>query len=66
MIDFLVNNIGTISVSLLLIAILSAIVAVMVRNKKKGVSSCGGGCSGCPFSGRCHSGENGSEGGAEK
>lgn len=51
--DFLTQNAGTIIVAAVLIAVLAVVVICIVRNKKNGVSSCGGGCSGCPFSGRC-------------
>lgn len=57
MLDFLLENIGTILVALALSLILSLVVVAMVKNKKKGISSCSGGCSCCPFNGKCHSEE---------
>ncbi len=55
MISFIIENIGTIIVSLILVAIVSFAVASMIRDKKKGKScTCGGSCSGCAMSGRCH------------
>lgn len=47
---------GTIVVSIILIAIVSAKVINMIKNKKKGVSifSCGCGCSKCPSTSTCH------------
>ncbi len=54
MFAWIAGNMGTILVCLVLILIVGAIVFCMVRNKKKGKSSCGGGCQGCPMSGSCH------------
>ena len=36
-------------------AVVAAIIISTVRNRKKGKSSCGCGCSNCPMSGSCHS-----------
>ena len=40
------------------LAVLAALVALAVwsllRDKKKGKSSCGGNCGACPMSGKCH------------
>ncbi len=47
-------NLGTIIVSLILILIVAAIVAKMLKDKKAGKSSCGCGCSGCAMSETCH------------
>jgi hypothetical protein len=52
---WLMNNLGTIVVGLVVLAIIAAIVVVMIRNKKKGKSTCGCGCSNCPMGGACHS-----------
>ena len=54
-IDFFVNNLGTIAVALVLILVILLVVLKMVKDKKKGISSCGCGCAGCPMSGKCHS-----------
>ena len=53
-IEFFAANLGTIAVLLILAAILTPIAVNVVKNKKKGVSACGCGCSSCPYSGRCH------------
>ena len=53
MLEFLSQNIGTIIVLLILLAVVAAIIAGQVKAKKQGRSSCG--CSGCPNSGACHS-----------
>ncbi len=49
------ENLGTIVVSLVLIAIVALIVGKMIRDKKKGKSSCGCGCANCAMRGSCHS-----------
>lgn len=54
MINFLLNNIGTIVISLIILLIVSSIIAKLVRDKRKGKSSCGCGCENCPSSGMCH------------
>lgn len=45
---------STVIISLLLVAIVTAIVVKMVKNKKAGKSSCGCGCGSCPMSSECH------------
>lgn len=57
MIDFIVNNIGSIVVGALVVAMVAAITAKLVSDKKKGKSSCGGGCKCCPNAGLCHGGK---------
>lgn len=54
MIEFLSENLGSIIVGAVLLAIVGAVVAIMVLAKKKGRSTCGGGCAGCPMAGSCH------------
>ncbi|HOQ13906.1 MAG TPA: FeoB-associated Cys-rich membrane protein [Bacillota bacterium] len=54
MLAFIVDNIATIAVCLILAGIAGAIIARMVIDRKKGVSSCGCGCSSCPMSSACH------------
>lgn len=55
MLEWLSANIGSIIVVLVLAAIVTAIIVNMIKDKKRGKSSCGGGCAGCAFSGSCHS-----------
>lgn len=55
MLNWLEVNIGTIIVCAILILIVAGVIISMIRDKKKGKSSCGCGCSGCPMSGSCHS-----------
>lgn len=47
---------GTIVVSIILIAIVTARLINMIKNKKKGMSilSCSCGCSNCPSASMCH------------
>lgn len=49
-------NLPTLLVAALVVGIFIAIVAVAIRNKKKGKGgcSCGGSCSGCGMDGACH------------
>ena len=54
MFAWLSQNIATIIICAVLIAIVAAILVSMVKNKKKGKSSCGCGCADCPMSGSCH------------
>jgi hypothetical protein len=56
-IKFFSANFGTIAVLLILLAVLALIAVRIIKNKKKGVSSCGCGCSTCPYSGKCHGAE---------
>ena len=50
-----VENIGSIIISLAIIAIVTLIVVSNLKSKKKGKSSCGCGCSNCSMNGICHS-----------
>ena len=54
MLNFLTENVGTLVIGAAVAAVLVSIVVKLVRNKKKGASSCGCGCSSCPSSGMCH------------
>lgn len=54
MLAWLTENIATIIICAVLIAVVSAIIVCMIKNKKKGKSSCGCGCADCPMSGSCH------------
>lgn len=55
MLTWLIENMATIIISAVLVLVVAAILVSMVRGKKKGKSSCGGGCAGCAMSGACHS-----------
>lgn len=54
MLQFLSGNWGTILVLAVVAAIVAVVVRGMVRRKKAGKSGCGCGCSGCPSKGICH------------
>ncbi len=54
MIGFITENIGTIIVSLILIAVVFFAVRSMIRSKKKGQCSCGGNCGSCSMGCACH------------
>ena len=47
MLQWICENIGTIAVGLVLLAVVVLIVRIMMRDKKQGKSSCGGNCAGC-------------------
>ena len=44
-----------IAVALALAAVVAAVIIHLIREKKRGKSSCGCHCAGCPMSGACHS-----------
>lgn len=52
---WIIENLGTIVVSAVLIALVAAILCYLAGRKKKGKSSCGCGCANCSMSGCCHS-----------
>ena len=54
--NWVIQNIGTILVSALLIAVVAGIIVSMIRKKRKGQSVvCGcGSCKGCAMHGSCH------------
>jgi len=51
---WLAENISTIVICIILIAVVACIIMSMVRDKKKGKSSCGAGCASCALHGKCH------------
>lgn len=55
--EWLIENFGTIVAGVILVAIIGLVLYNMIRNKKKGMSSCGCGCSDCPAAGACHKAE---------
>ena len=52
--EWLVANIGTVAVLAIVSAIIGLAIFSIIRDKKKGKSSCGGSCSCCPMGGMCH------------
>ena len=55
---WLYANLATILICAALIAVVTLIILGMIRDKKKGKSSCGCNCAGCAMSGSCHSQQN--------
>ncbi len=53
--DWIVNNLATIIICLVLAAVVGLVIYKMAKDKKQGKSSCGGNCSCCPMGGCCHS-----------
>ena len=47
MMSVIVGNLGTILITLFLVLLVTGIVRSMIKDKKKGVSSCGGNCARC-------------------
>ena len=47
MISWIIGNIGTIIITLLLILMVVGIIRSMIKDKKRGLSSCGGNCAHC-------------------
>lgn len=54
MFEFIVNNLSTILVGSGTAAVLVGIALKILRDKRKGKSSCGSSCAGCPSAGMCH------------
>lgn len=54
MLSWIMTNLATILISILLIAIVCIIIVKMVKDKKQGKTSCGGDCGSC---GACHRGK---------
>ena len=54
MISWISDNLGTIIMSIILLAIVAGIIWKMYQDKKKGKSSCGCNCGHCAMSGMCH------------
>lgn len=54
MFSFVAENLSTILICIVLIAIVVSISIYLVRQKKQGKSSCGAGCAGCAMHGKCH------------
>lgn len=54
MTEWLLANIGTIAAALVVITVILLVVRGMVRDRKKGRTSCGSNCSHCAMAGKCH------------
>lgn len=51
---WIVTNLGTIVVGLILLIIVGLIIFKLVKDKKNGKSACGCGCANCAMKGSCH------------
>ena len=54
MFAWIAENIGTILICLGLITVVTAIIVKLIRDHKKGKSSCGCNCAHCAMAGSCH------------
>jgi hypothetical protein len=54
MLSFLAANLATILIGFVVLAVLTLIVVKLIRDKKRHVSSCSCGCTGCPGAKQCH------------
>ena len=54
MLDWITENLSTIVVSLILMLVVAGIIRKLVRDKKKGKSSCGCNCAHCAMAESCH------------
>ncbi|MBQ5335634.1 MAG: FeoB-associated Cys-rich membrane protein [Oscillospiraceae bacterium] len=57
MFTWLSENAGTLIISLVLAAVVAAILISIRRNRKAGKTSCGCGCAGCAMHDACHGGK---------
>ncbi len=53
--SWLADNLGTIIVALVLAGVMAAVIVGLVKNRKKGKTSCGCNCAHCAMSETCHS-----------
>jgi hypothetical protein len=53
MMDWIITNISTILVTLVLIGLVTLVIRKIVKDKKKGITSCGTSCNGCAMAGSC-------------
>ena len=53
----LAENISTIVLCVVLIAVVATIVIKLVKDRRAGKSSCGCGCKNCAMQGKCHGGK---------
>lgn len=52
--QWLTQNIGTIIICAVLIAVFALLIRSLIRDKKKGKSLCGGNCGACAMGCHCH------------
>ena len=54
MLDFFVNNWGTLLAGVIVLAVVILVIVKLIRDKKKGKKSCGCDCGHCTVSAGCH------------
>ena len=54
MFNWIARNLSTIIICLVLAAVVALIIVSLVKDKRKGKSSCGCKCAHCPMAGSCH------------
>ena len=54
MFEFIVQNLSTIIVGIIVLGIFAAVVVKLIKDHKNHKTSCGCGCDGCPSSDICH------------
>ncbi len=54
MLNWIMQNLATILISLALLIVVVLIVMRLIRKKKQGEPFCGCGCANCAMRGRCH------------
>ncbi len=54
MLTWIKANLATVIISAVLLVIVAAIIVSIVKDKRRGKSSCGCKCASCPMSGSCH------------
>lgn len=52
--EWIIENIGTILVSLIVLAVIGGAAAVVIRNRRSGKGRCGCGCANCAMRAQCH------------
>lgn len=57
MLSWMTANLATIVISAILLAIVTFISLYLIRQRKRGKSSCGCGCAHCAMNGKCHGGQ---------
>jgi len=53
MLAWIISNGTTIIVSLILLAVVALVIRKLLKDKKRGITSCGTSCSGCAMAGNC-------------
>lgn len=55
MLSWFAENLSTILIGTALAVVAALIIVQLVRNRRRGKTSCGCGCRNCPMNGDCHS-----------